>query len=636
MRRQAERDAAFGRADRVPKAVSPPPQSKTASVRLNHKKFMDEKPKSIWKKSWTGRRALPIWGALAGITILLAIFIAALGKLDTPIGSTFQTAGIIGIGIVISGLIVIYFLIPICRWLLWKHWRRTLFGIACFATLVALFYAEEDWRGKHDLEKFKREWEAKGEHFDYASIIPPPVPDDQNFAMQPIWVDSIKFEFGTNVAKQWYGETLTETERTNLVDRLNLSISGNEDLMSSPPQTSDGYWAKGTITNLKLWQNYYRALAAKTNEFPVPSQPQSPAADVLLALSKYGSAIEELRQASKLPYSRFPVYSDADHPFDTLLPHLSVLKRCAQILKLRAIAELQNGQSDKALEDVKLAVELTEKIRSEPFLISHLVRIAMLQLTLQPIYEGLANHQWSDAQLAELDSELAKLDFLADYELTIRGERAASVSTLDYIRRTRDLNYMNNISGSGSKPHRILQLVFSHFTTSDAFFYQNELTIARMYQQYDLPMVDLENGTVSPIQVRNLQTKADRDMSYHWWPYKTFARMLFPAIENAVKKLTYAQSSANMARVAIAQERYRLAHGEYPDSLEALVPQFIEKIPHDVIGGQPLHYRRTDDGQFVLYSIGWNETDDGGVVGLLKSGAVDINKGDWVWRYPAK
>ena len=66
----------------------------------------------------------------------------------------------------------------------------------------------------------------------------------------------------------------------------------------------------------------------------------------------------------------------------------------------------------------------------------------------------------------------------------------------------------------------------------------------------------------------------------------------------------------------------------------------------DIIGGrplqgsgpasQPLHYRRTADGQFALYSVGWNETDDGGVVGLNKDGGVDINQGDWVWRYPAK
>ncbi len=62
----------------------------------------------------------------------------------------------------------------------------------------------------------------------------------------------------------------------------------------------------------------------------------------------------------------------------------------------------------------------------------------------------------------------------------------------------------------------------------------------------------------------------------------------------------------------------------------------MAKIPHDIIGGQPLHYRVTNDGQFVLYSVGWNEKDDGGVVVLAKDGTVDINQGDWVWRYPQK
>ena len=91
-----------------------------------------------------------------------------------------------------------------------------------------------------------------------------------------------------------------------------------------------------------------------------------------------------------------------------------------------------------------------------------------------------------------------------------------------------------------------------------------------------------------------------------------------------------------MARIACALERFRLARGEYPASLDVLAPQFITKLPHDIIGGQPLKYRRSDDGQFVLYSVGWNEKDDGGQVELTESGRVDMDKGDWVWRYPAK
>jgi hypothetical protein len=40
----------------------------------------------------------------------------------------------------------------------------------------------------------------------------------------------------------------------------------------------------------------------------------------------------------------------------------------------------------------------------------------------------------------------------------------------------------------------------------------------------------------------------------------------------------------------------------------------------------------------VLYSVGWNQSDDGGTVVLNESSrkTVDIKKGDWVWQYPAK
>ena len=70
------------------------------------------------------------------------------------------------------------------------------------------------------------------------------------------------------------------------------------------------------MTDLKPWQallprnwQFHR-----TNYFPVAPQPQTPAQDVLLALSKYDPAIEELRQASQLPYSRFPIDYDEDDP----------------------------------------------------------------------------------------------------------------------------------------------------------------------------------------------------------------------------------------------------------------------------------------------------------------------------------
>src|ERR1035437_5380001 len=213
-----------------------------------------------------------------------------------------------------------------------KLWR-VIIVLGGFALLVAIFYAEEDWRGWHAWQKFKGEWEAKGEKFDLASIVPPPVPDDQNFALTPIVFTS----YGNMLTRD--GKAIPYEQRdADFVNRLKMPVDFN----SHGPTNAIGNWQKGSESDLQAWQNYYRKLAATTNTFPVSPQPQTPAQDVLLALSKYDSAIEELREASRLSYARFPIEYDKDDPAAISLPHLASLRGVTQTLRLRAIAELQN------------------------------------------------------------------------------------------------------------------------------------------------------------------------------------------------------------------------------------------------------------------------------------------------------
>jgi hypothetical protein len=507
--------------------------------------------------------------------------------------------------------------------------ERALFVFGILLLLVGFSYGLADWRGNGAWEKYKHEWEAKGEKFDFKDFVPKPVPDEQNFALTPIVVKSYAANLSKSDSAPFPPPVSifnTDDTKTNVVDPLAMEIFDREYSSDNP---TNGDWAIGRKTDLKAFQLYYRTLATNKNEFPVAAEQQSPAADVLLALSKYDSTIEELRVASRLPDSRFPLNYNVDPPGAILVPHLSDLKNCSRVLQLRASAELQNGQSDEALADVKLSLRLIDSIRTEPFMISHLVRIAMLQITLQPIWEGLAEHKWSDSQLAELDQEMAKLDFLADYEFSMRGERTISIAGIEYLRRKRDFPEMFGNGESGDE--NPLQKFAFHMVPSSVF-YQNELNYARLYQQWILPAVNVEQRLASPDTIINFNA-AIETMRQHWSPNNILASMSLPAVGGTVKNFAYAQSSVDMARVACALERYRLAHGEYPETLELLAPQFMEKIPHDIIGGQPLHYRRTDDGKFLLYSIGWNETDDGGVVVRRENRySVDIAQGDWVWK----
>lgn len=605
---------------------------------------MNEKPKSIWKKSWTGWR-----GYLGGWLILMATLAVILLIELVTMGTSLKMSGDDVLKLfVVPGIAVtvIFFLAAFIRWLCSRrNFKRFLFGLACFATLIALFYAEEDWRGWHAWNQFKRQWEAKGEKFDWQSIVPPPVPDDQNFAFSPVWMAEVRYNFlNTPIrAEVWYGNRIYSDEVSKVLLLLPVSDSalvGTNWAYRLPPtpQTS-GNWAAGRMTDLKPWQTYYRDFE-KTNpkaEIPVAPQPKSPAADVLLALSKFDPVIEQLRQDSARSYSRFPIgYDDADKA-SILLPHLAALKRCSLVLQLRAIAELQNGETDKAFADVKLALRLVDSIRTEPFLISHLVRIAMLQITLQPIYEGAANHQWTEAQLTGLESELAKLDLVADYRLAMHGEMGLQNGIFDLLQHhPEQLPSLSSAGNGGNASPPFLAKVLYHLIPS-GWFYQNHLHCARPMVELYLPVADVSQDTVSPAKVK----KADAEIkaqTQHRTIFNIFERLMLPALSNASKRFAYGQSAVDLARTAIALERYRLAHGEYPASLEPLAPLLGDKVPHDVINGGPLLYRLASDGQFVLYSVGWNERDDGGVVVLTKGSTpvVDINQGDWVWRYPAK
>ena len=150
-------------------------------------------------------------------------------------------------------------------------------------------------------------------------------------------------------------------------------------------------------------------------------------------MEKYNPMLEELRSASQRPYARFNIRYEEDFVPAILLPHLAVVKHAAAIFQLRASAELALGRTDQAWADTKMALYLADTLeeRAVPDLAAGPARHR--PDPLQPIWEGLAEHKWSDAQLVEIEQRLAKLDLLADAAL--RGERAANIRTIDQMRK---------------------------------------------------------------------------------------------------------------------------------------------------------------------------------------------------------
>ncbi len=92
--------------------------------------------------------------------------------------------------------------------------------------------------------------------------------------------------------------------------------------------------------------------------------------------------------------------------------------------------------------------------------------------------------------------------------------------------------------------------------------------------------------------------------SSHAWPCDPMAWVNRMVSMHARLDTAYAG-----ARIMTALELYRIAHGGYPDSLDALAPDLLPSVPSDPFSGKAFHYRHADQ-DYILASTGPNQQDD--------------------------
>src|SRR5437868_812041 len=108
---------------------------------------MNEQPTTFWRKPWRGVRGFFLWFGL--LTSAAFVIFFCIGLLTTSHASAafLLSDALIGAA---GAALVVTLAIAFIRWLCcWRNVRRFLIGVVGIVTLVALFHAEENWRGKH-------------------------------------------------------------------------------------------------------------------------------------------------------------------------------------------------------------------------------------------------------------------------------------------------------------------------------------------------------------------------------------------------------------------------------------------------------------------------------------------------------
>lgn len=593
--------------------------------------------KPVWPdRRTTLRRLLIIAAVLFPCTwIVTALLIGSWNLLGDRNGESFRHLR--EAGFVFAGAVCVVFLFtlsPTCQRVFGKLFtgravRRVLIVLAWLVTIIAVFYGEEDWRGRHGWNRYSETLKAQGDELDLSAFVPKPIPDEENFAATP----EIKSWFIENTNLQNGGSRFTNKWEGDDFGLANATVSSSSD--------------KGSrhLTDLVAWQLAFDALRAGTNSTEnfssdkLDRESRAKAAPAVLEDLKFlENRLEEVRAASQRPRSRYPVIYNLDNPWGILLPHLANIQSLIRRLQLRTCAELAAGENDRALDDVKLMLRLGDSLNEEPFLISYLVRAAVLQIAIQPVWEGLAEQRWTDAQLKELQALLERYDFVADLKRSFDGERAAGILTADLL--ARGTFRLNDLTGDSSSAGSAAANAFGKIMPA-GWYDMEKLSYCRLYNLQLDGVFDVHNQRVFAHQIEANSKALEQALAGRnpittiLTRHQLLAAVMLPALGKIPMKGALAQVATDQVVIACGLERYRLAHGQFPDKLDAISSDFIFKLPHDVLSGEPYKYRRTADGQFVLYSVGWNETDDGGQI-AMKGNSVDSTNGDWVWQYPSK
>jgi hypothetical protein len=566
--------------------------------------------------------------------------------------------------------------------------QQALGGLAVFVGLMVLFHLVENWRGRREWARVKTELTAKGEVLDYAAYLKPPVPPGQNVMEHPFMkAHFIKGRPAPPIGSPPFGEI----GYANLAELKKLPARHSASLyLDDLPEVSAKH-EKGDInfTNTPLAkvieslarltevetvflphaEPFLHRGAVRLGQTPVTlSLTNVTALDALkritsdylltvdadewlknkrLAFSQQAPSLEgilnyynrseagfaQLEEALQRPNSRLP--GNVRMPFDTPIPSYVACRTVVQSLVLRAKVHLLLGNPDAALRELRLVRRMMEVVLANepPVLVGAMIRVAFAGLLSTTLEETLAEGLWPTTHLHDVQALCAQVDLISGVNHSLRGgERAGVLQSVEVILREDKSKFLIS-AWTTPEPSVPLHRIILGKLIPDGWVDQNLALYAHLMQ------ARLESGNLTPSglvsgEAGRSETDPDVAIGKTFRPYTIVANVAIPNFSKALQTTARNQTQMNHAYLACTLERHRAAHGAYPETLDALVPEFTAKLPQDIMSGQALRYRRTENGKYLLYSVGSNSRDDDGKMKTDAGGRPlrSDDTGDWVWQ----
>jgi hypothetical protein len=342
-------------------------------------------------------------------------------------------------------------------------------------------------------------------------------------------------------------------------------------------------------------------------------------------------ALDEYRLASEMRYASGPSLKSAD--VNTMVGVHQDSRKLVRLASLEAIRQERMGEFDVAWNWHLANLRFARHCQMPRYLICHLIGIGARSYA----YRGIA--RWAEhASLSSDQLQVARQELLTDRDMSIPNSELIKSEYL-ILKNSMKLAEMPNhllTFWRFAAPELPLILAGKRIVLWTIGQPEVVLRLARQELVNNLEQIDVPPHLRCQSDSYKYEVVFQTDQRARRIRGQLDSARLLATIETDLEKLTGLEgrllgarnidraNRADAARrcaldVALAAHQYQRRHGEFPATIEQLVPEYLETIPFDPMSeiGVSIHYRRAETGEAIVWSIGYDGIDDGGdILGL--------------------
>ena len=333
-----------------------------------------------------------------------------------------------------------------------------------------------------------------------------------------------------------------------------------------------------------------------------------------------------------------------------LLPHVQAMRRAARLLHVDSRLAVVEGDSDRVVQNIETVLGLANQTADTPTLVNTLVAVATARIGFDQLEEIISESPdfLSETQLAKLQDRIQKTDIRS--WLNYEGEQ---LLLKDMVQRC----YTDDGNGDGRMTAAGMQLLNGELFGMVALVSDNasssDAPLSRFEQMKnawaEFKESKLAKSVIAPTSLYTCASRtevlakaeelyreieSDHKLPFRksrsskpdgWKDFDDFLEQnkteyillatVMPPVRPVRAAVDRTVAQKNAVLTALAMYRYHKRNKEWPKTEDDLIPEFLDRMPADILTGKPLHSKIVDD-RLLIYSVGMDYDDDGGVDGV--------------------